>query len=73
MAELYDGICGSHVGRRALSLKVVKAGYYWPTMREDCMRYAQRCKQFQKHADWHHAPPKSCDQYIAPGLSILRE
>jgi len=44
MTELHEGICGSHIGGRALSLKVVRIGYYWPTMREDCTRYAQRCK-----------------------------
>jgi len=58
MAEFQEGICGSHVGGRALSLKVVQAGYYWSTMKEDCMRHAQRCEQCQKHVDWHHAPPK---------------
>ncbi|XP_068504128.1 uncharacterized protein [Phaseolus vulgaris] len=58
MAELNEGICGSHVKVRALSLKVVRAGYYWPTVREDCMRYAQRCEQCHKHADWHHSPPE---------------
>ena len=31
MAELHEGICESHVGGRALSLKEVRAGYYWPT------------------------------------------
>jgi len=56
IAELHEGICGSHVGGRAFSLKIVRVGYYWKTMREDCMRYAQRCKQCQKHVDWHHAP-----------------
>jgi len=35
MAELHEGICASHVGGRALSLKAVRAVYYWPTMRED--------------------------------------
>ena len=44
MAKLHEDICGSHVRGRALSLKVVRVGYYWPTMREDCMRYAQRCE-----------------------------
>ena len=58
MAEFHEGICGSDVGGRTLSLKVVQAGYYWPTMKEDCVRYAQRCEQCQKHADWHHAPPE---------------
>jgi len=39
-----------------LASKVVRAGYYWPTIREDCTRYAQRCRQCQQHADWHKAP-----------------
>jgi len=41
MAELHEGICGSHIGGRSLSSKAIHAGYYWPTMREDCTRYAQ--------------------------------
>jgi len=44
MAELHEGICGSHIGGRALALKAIRAGYYWPTMREDYTGYAQRCK-----------------------------
>jgi len=56
MAELHEGICGSHIDGRALSSKAVRARYYWPTMREDCMRYTQRYKQCQQHANWHHAP-----------------
>jgi len=56
MAKLHDGICGSQIGGRSLSSKALSAGYYWPTMREDCTRYAQRCKQCQQHADWHNAP-----------------
>ncbi|XP_068503763.1 uncharacterized protein [Phaseolus vulgaris] len=65
-AELHEGICGSHVGGKALSLKVVRAGYYWPTMREDCMRHAQRCEQCQKHVDWHHAPPEELRSIHSP-------
>ena len=41
MGELHEGICGRHVGRRALSLKVIRAGYYWLTMKEDCVRHVQ--------------------------------
>ena len=35
MVELHKGICGSHVGGRSLASKVVRAGFYWPTVRED--------------------------------------
>ena len=59
MSELHEGICGSHVGGRALAGRVLRAGYYWPTLREDCVGYAQRCRQCQQHADWHKAPPKN--------------
>ena len=41
MAELHEGICESHIGGQALSSKAIRARYYWPTMREDCTRYAQ--------------------------------
>jgi len=77
MTELHEGICGSHVGGRTLSLKVVRAGYYWPTMREDCMRYAQRCGQCQKHVNWHHTPPEELRSIHSPwpfhtwGINIL--
>jgi len=37
MAELHEGICRSHIGGQALSSKAIRTGYYWPTMREDCM------------------------------------
>jgi len=59
MAKLHEGICGSHIGGRALATRTLRAGYYWPTTREDCKRYAQRCKQCQQHADWHKAPQRS--------------
>jgi len=51
MAELHKGICGSHINGRALSSKAIRAGYYWPTMREDCTGYAQQCKKCQQHAN----------------------
>jgi len=39
MAELHEGICSSYVGGRSLASKAVRAGYYWPTMREDFIRH----------------------------------
>ena len=44
MAQLHKGICGSHVGGRSLASKVIRAGFFWPTIREDCVRYTQHCK-----------------------------
>jgi len=77
MSELHEGICGSHVGGRSLASKVIRARFYWPTVRDDCVRYAQRCKQCQMHADWHKAPPEELRSIYSPwpfhtwGIDIL--
>jgi len=44
MSELHEGIRGSHVGGRSLASKVMRAGFYWPTVGEDYVRYDQQCK-----------------------------
>jgi len=77
MSELHEGICGSHVGGRSLASKVIRAGFYWPSVREDCVRYAQRCKQCQMHTDWHKAPLEELRSIYSPwpfhtwGIDIL--
>ena len=32
MREVHEGICRNHSGSRSLVYKLVRAGYYWPTM-----------------------------------------
>jgi len=77
MSELHEGICGSHVGGKSLASKVIRAGFFRPTLREDCVRYAQRCKQCHIHADWHKAPPEELRSIYSPwpfhtwGIDIL--
>jgi len=66
MEKLHEGICGSHIGGRSLASKAIRAGYYRPTIREDCTRYAQQCKQCQQHADWHKAPPEELRSIYSP-------
>jgi len=66
MDELHERVCGSHVGGTSSASKVVHAGFYWPTVRQDCVGYAQRCKQCQMHADWHKAPPEELRSIYSP-------
>ena len=32
MREVHEGICGNHSGARSLVHKLIRVGYYWPTM-----------------------------------------
>jgi len=35
LQEIHSGICGSHIGPRALSTKALRQGFYWPTHIKD--------------------------------------
>ncbi|XP_016192739.1 uncharacterized protein LOC107633647 [Arachis ipaensis] len=50
MAETHEGICGNHIGGQALSTKILRAGYYWLTMKRDCIAKVQKCDNCQKHS-----------------------
>ena len=34
MREVHEGICGNHSGAQSLVHKLIRAGYYWPTMQK---------------------------------------
>jgi len=57
LADVHDGICGQHLGAKALAKKVLQAGYYWPTMLKDTKDYVNLCDKCQRHKDMHLVPP----------------
>ena len=45
MREVHEGICGNHSGARSLVHKLIRAGYYWPTMQKDAQAYVKTCNK----------------------------
>ena len=45
MREVHEGICRNHSGSRSLVHKLVRAGYYWPTMQADA-EACDKCQRF---------------------------
>ena len=43
LREVHEGACGNHSGARSLIHKVVRAGYYWPTVQADAKAYVKVC------------------------------
>ena len=43
MREIHEGICGNHSGAWSLVHKIIRAGYYWPTMLKDAQAYVKAC------------------------------
>jgi len=64
--DVHDGICEQHLGAKALAKKVLRAGYYWPTMLKDAQDYANLCDKCQRHGDMHLAPPAELTSLVSP-------
>ena len=55
--KIHEGTCGNHAGGQTLACKVIRQGYYWPTMKTDCMEYAHKCDKCQQFASISKAHP----------------
>ncbi|XP_065023311.1 uncharacterized protein LOC135649130 [Musa acuminata AAA Group] len=77
LTETHEGICGEHIGGRTLAHKVLRQGYYWPTMSQDAKAYVRRCSSCQQHARTPRQPaaplsPIDCAWPFAQwGLDLL--
>ena len=77
LRELHEGVCGNHIGARALAGKVLRQGYYWPTILKDATDLVRRCKICQEHAKISRLPSEPLTSITSPwpfqqwGLDIL--
>ncbi|RDX83290.1 hypothetical protein CR513_35802, partial [Mucuna pruriens] len=43
--EVHEGACGSHIDGRALASKIVRARFYWPTIKKDSLTFVKNLKR----------------------------
>ncbi|XP_072066687.1 uncharacterized protein [Arachis hypogaea] len=56
LSEAHEGICGTHTGARSLSSKILRAGFFWPSLKQDSENKVRACINCQKHAPTIHIP-----------------
>ncbi|XP_072081062.1 uncharacterized protein [Arachis hypogaea] len=56
LAEAHEGVCGTHTGARSLASKVLRAGFFWPTLTHDSKQKIRTCNNCQRHAPLIHIP-----------------
>ena len=77
LREVHEGICGNHIGARALAGKVLRQGYYWPTILKDATNLVKKCRICQEHAKISRLPSEPLTSITSPwpfqqwGLDIL--
>ena len=66
MREVHEGICGNHSRLRSLIHKLVRAGYYWPTMQADAKAYVKACDKCQRFSNIIRQPTEELASMTAP-------
>ncbi|XP_016177887.1 uncharacterized protein LOC107620202 [Arachis ipaensis] len=56
LREVHEGCCGHHIGGKALARKLIRAGYYWPSMMEDSKEFVKKCVKCQENTNFYKAP-----------------
>ena len=66
MKEVHEGICGSHSGAQSLVHKLIRTGYYWPTMLKDAQAYVKTYDKCQRFSNLIRQPSEDLTHMTAP-------
>ena len=66
MREVHEGIYGNHSGARSLAHKILRIGYFWPTLNQDTTEFVLKCDKCQRFANIPHAPPTELITLCSP-------
>jgi len=66
MTELHEGICGTHSRARTMAAKVLRVGYYWPTVQGDCTKFVRKCLKCQEYDTLSHQKPENLHYILSP-------
>uniref|UniRef100_A0A2N9ET33 Uncharacterized protein n=1 Tax=Fagus sylvatica TaxID=28930 RepID=A0A2N9ET33_FAGSY len=76
-SHLEEELSPINISARSLVHKLVRAGYYWPTMQKDAVSYVRACDKCQRFGNLIHSPPETLTPMTAPwpfaqwGLDIM--
>ncbi|KAL0416678.1 UNVERIFIED_CONTAM: hypothetical protein Slati_3499700 [Sesamum latifolium] len=66
LQEIHSGCCGAHTSTRILANKALRAGYFWPSMKQDAIRLVSKCERCQKHSSLIHQPAEPLTTILSP-------
>ncbi|RDX74875.1 Gypsy retrotransposon integrase-like protein 1, partial [Mucuna pruriens] len=75
--EVHEGVCGTHIGGRALASKIASVGYYWLTLKNECMKYVKKYDRCQRFTEVLKSPLEQLHSITSPwpfykwGVDIL--
>jgi hypothetical protein len=64
--DVHDGICGAHQSAYKMNWLLWRAGFYWSTMMDDCVKYQKGCEARQRFGNIQLAPTGVMNSIVKP-------
>jgi hypothetical protein len=77
--QVHDGNCGAHQSAYKMNWLLQRAGFYWPTMMDDCIKSQKGCETCQRFRNIQLAPAGVMNSIVKPcpfrgwGLDFIGE
>jgi len=66
LQEVHEGTFGTHMNGHSMARKILRAGYFWMTMENDCCKHVRKCQKCQIYADNINVSPTELNVLSAP-------
>lgn len=79
LSNIHQGSCGDHTGGQTLAKKILRYGYFWPTLNKDALDFVKKCDRCQKFAKIFRLPTNEITQMTSPwpfevwGIDLIGE
>lgn len=66
LEEIQEGICGDRMDPRSLANKIIKIGYFLPTMQRDAKEFFKRCDKCPRFGNIQRVPGEKMTAIASP-------
>ncbi|KAK0579206.1 hypothetical protein LWI29_022797 [Acer saccharum] len=66
LKDVHSGVCGNHTRGKSLANKVLRQGFYWPTLFAEAQRFTESCETCQRIANDIRQPPELLRSLTSP-------
>ena len=66
LEEVHKGICSDHMGAKSLVQKIIRVGYFAPTMQKDAMDFVKGCDRCQRYGNVQRVPGEKMTTISSP-------
>ena len=66
LEEVHKGVCGDHMRAKSLVRKIMRAGYFWPSMQQGAVDFVKRCDSCQRYGNVQQVPVEKMTTISSP-------